>query len=94
DVEIGYKRGTILCLQCEVAELRRRSEQHKVIIAPIRRVPAEIMAEISYNSLPSRRNQREVQPALHRAPLIFGQVSSQWRAISLSTPMLWNSIFL
>ncbi|KAJ6520533.1 hypothetical protein C8R45DRAFT_1121078, partial [Mycena sanguinolenta] len=35
-----------------------------------------------------------IRPGLHKAPLVFCQVSRQWRAIALSTPRLWNSIFL
>ncbi|KAJ6497609.1 hypothetical protein C8R45DRAFT_1129651 [Mycena sanguinolenta] len=97
-------------LQCEVAVLRRRSEQHKYILAPIRRVPPEIMAEIFLNAIdagpgmdryPDRSGcdnffakHDKVKPVLHRAPLIFGEVSRRWRAIALSTPRLWNSILI
>ncbi|KAJ6520525.1 hypothetical protein C8R45DRAFT_955487 [Mycena sanguinolenta] len=46
DAEIISREEEIHRLHCEVAELRRRFEQHKAIIAPIRRIPPEIMAEI------------------------------------------------
>jgi hypothetical protein len=46
DAEIARREHAIDRLHCELAELRRRSELHKAIIAPIRRVPPEIMAEI------------------------------------------------
>ncbi|KAJ7771654.1 hypothetical protein B0H16DRAFT_1771622 [Mycena metata] len=46
ETEIVQKKYAIDRLLCEVAELRRRAEQHKSIIALIRRVPAEILAEI------------------------------------------------
>ncbi|KAF7353689.1 F-box domain-containing protein [Mycena venus] len=46
DAEIASREFAIDRLRCEVAELRRRSEEHKAIIAPIRRVPPEVMAEI------------------------------------------------
>jgi hypothetical protein len=46
DAEVARKELIIDRLLCEVAELRRCSEQHKALIAPIRRVPPEVMAEI------------------------------------------------
>ncbi|KAJ6520538.1 hypothetical protein C8R45DRAFT_1205484 [Mycena sanguinolenta] len=45
-IEIISKEEETHGLHCEVAELRRRSEQHKAIIAPIRRIPIEMLAEI------------------------------------------------
>ncbi|KAJ6500566.1 hypothetical protein C8R45DRAFT_73684 [Mycena sanguinolenta] len=116
-VEIEWRERTIDRLLCEVAELRRRSEQHKAIIAPIRRVPPEMMAEIFIRATEARATidsglhesylyndfdevdsflgqNDKVRPVIHRAPLIFGEISRHWRAIALSTPRLWNSIFL
>ncbi|KAJ7184301.1 hypothetical protein C8R46DRAFT_456688 [Mycena filopes] len=43
--EIVRKEHAIDRLLCEVAQLRRSYEQHKFVIAPIRRVPVEILAE-------------------------------------------------
>ncbi|KAF8130457.1 hypothetical protein K438DRAFT_860289 [Mycena galopus ATCC 62051] len=113
DAEIVWREVAIDRLLCEVAELGRRSEQHKSIMAPIRRVPPEIMAEIflQLTSMEARaarasypfdlvegtnffEKNDKVRPVLHRAPLILGEVSRRWRAIALSTPRLWNSIFL
>ncbi|KAF7351065.1 hypothetical protein MSAN_01668800 [Mycena sanguinolenta] len=83
-------------LQCEVAILRRRSEQHTHIIAPHPTRP--VVNTVAY---PDRSGcdaffakNDKVRPVLHRAPLIFGEVSRPWRDIALSTPRLWNSIFV
>ncbi|KAJ6519320.1 hypothetical protein C8R45DRAFT_1204511 [Mycena sanguinolenta] len=109
DTEISRREQAIDRLRCEVAVLRRLSEQHKYIIAPIRRVPPEIMAEIFLHLTAIEAKSRmhrchgsgcasffakndEVRPVLHRAPLIFGEVSRYWRDIAFSTPRLWNSI--
>ncbi|KAF7353671.1 hypothetical protein MVEN_01052000 [Mycena venus] len=110
DAEILARELAIDRLLCEVAELRRRSEQHKAIIAPIQRVPPEIMAEIFLQlaaieaevEIDSRYDVGDylvnkkpmVRPVRHRAPLIFGEISREWRFIMLSTPSLWNSISL
>ncbi|KAJ7771664.1 hypothetical protein B0H16DRAFT_1514261, partial [Mycena metata] len=111
DAEIAWREQAIDRLLCEVAELRRCSEQHEFIIAPIRRVPPEILAAIFlqlaaieaqnsrhsmdyslYDGLVEKKYM--ARPLLHRAPLIFGEVSRAWRKISLSTPRLWSSISL
>ncbi|KAF8196911.1 hypothetical protein K438DRAFT_1585647, partial [Mycena galopus ATCC 62051] len=85
DAEITKREHTIDRLLCEVEELRRRSEQHKAFIAPIRRVPPEIIAKIFLQLTAAQM----IRPVLHQAPLIFGEVSRHWRAIALSTPQLW-----
>ncbi|KAJ6547045.1 hypothetical protein B0H19DRAFT_1032495, partial [Mycena capillaripes] len=109
DAEVSWRERTIDRLLCEGANLRRRSEQHKVVIAPIRRVPSEVLAEIFLqlaaveekgDPLSSRHyelffaKEYMIVPVLHRAPLIFGEISREWRDIALSTPRLWNSISL
>ncbi|KAJ7837088.1 hypothetical protein B0H14DRAFT_2183815, partial [Mycena olivaceomarginata] len=73
--------------------LRRRAEQHKAIIAPIQRVPPEIMAEI-FLQLAAIQRKYLVMPVPHVAPLIFAEISRKWRAIALSIPSLWNCISL
>ncbi|KAF8191420.1 hypothetical protein K438DRAFT_1830479 [Mycena galopus ATCC 62051] len=111
--EIAWRERAVDRLLCEVAELRRRLEQHESIVAPIRRVPPEIIVEIflqltaieartARHSYPYHlvegasffEKDYKVMPGPHRAPLLFGEVCRHWRAIALSTPRLWNSIFL
>ncbi|KAJ7349119.1 hypothetical protein DFH08DRAFT_998659 [Mycena albidolilacea] len=109
DAEMAWRELAVDRLLCELAELRRRSEQHKALIAPIRRVPPEIMAEIflqltaigaeerypfAYNSYNRFKKERLIRPILHAAPLIFREISREWRDIALSVPSLWNSLSL
>jgi hypothetical protein len=94
DGEIAWRELAVDRLLCELAELRHRSEQHKALIAPIRRVPPEIMAEIflqlsaveaeerypfAYNSYNRFKKERLTRPILHAAPLIFMEISRDWR---------------
>ncbi|KAJ6500538.1 hypothetical protein C8R45DRAFT_72751 [Mycena sanguinolenta] len=112
DAEMAWREETIKRLRCEVAELRRRSDHHKAIIAPIRRIPPETMAEIflqltamekTLKETPKEINEEfpylfnscyRVRPLIHKAPLLFCEISRTWRAIALSIPMLWNSLSL
>ncbi|KAF7359292.1 hypothetical protein MSAN_01271600 [Mycena sanguinolenta] len=111
DAEMAWREEAIKRLRCEVVELRRRSDHHKAIIAPIRRLPPETMAEIflqltamekTLKATPKQINELTmtyspdihymVRPVVHRAPLIFCEISRKWRAIALSIPRLWNSL--
>ncbi|KAJ7349163.1 hypothetical protein DFH08DRAFT_864588 [Mycena albidolilacea] len=110
DAEIARRERDINRPRCEVVELRRRAEQHKAILAPIRRVPPEILAEIFlqladierfwgrshnyYNDGEIFEKEYLTRPSLRTAPLIFGQISRKWRAVALSIPSLWNRISL
>ncbi|KAJ6468445.1 hypothetical protein C8R45DRAFT_471711 [Mycena sanguinolenta] len=106
DAEIACREETINRLYCEEAELRRRSDHHKAIIAPIRRLPPETIAEIFLQLTAMEETLKEnarrpnefshymVRPLVHRAPLLLCEISRKWRAIALSIPRLWNSLFL
>lgn len=85
--------------------LRKRDEalaavtQHKLLIGPIRRLPAELLAEIFWFCLPlyDMRHTNFSFKAWHsslsrrQAPLLLGRVCSLWRMVTLSTPSLWSS---
>ncbi|KAF7353636.1 F-box domain-containing protein [Mycena venus] len=111
DAEIASRERTIDRLLCEVAELRRRSDYHKAVIAPIRRVPPEVMAEIFLHltAIEAKagsdwrqcaqeerlfRQEYMVRPIVHKAPLVFCEISRKWRCIAISTPSLWYSLSL
>ncbi|KAJ7940156.1 hypothetical protein B0H13DRAFT_1454893, partial [Mycena leptocephala] len=54
-------------------------------------LPPEILAEIFIHCLPT---QEFVTPDLTTAPLILCGICRRWREVALSTPKLWNSLFL
>ncbi|KAJ7461013.1 hypothetical protein B0H11DRAFT_1677491, partial [Mycena galericulata] len=85
DAAIAEREGTIAQLLCEVVELRRSSEQHKAIIAPIRRIPSEILAEIFMQATGDEARSL----SYYDTPLIFGEICREWRALALSLPRLW-----
>ncbi|KIM91283.1 hypothetical protein PILCRDRAFT_810534 [Piloderma croceum F 1598] len=79
-------------------------DQHKYLLSPIRRLPAELLAVIFSFCLPTRSEQfdlRSEEEDLWRkryfsincreAPLLLGRVCRLWRAVALSTPSLWSS---
>ncbi|KAJ7464220.1 hypothetical protein B0H11DRAFT_78151 [Mycena galericulata] len=65
------------------------------IVAPIRRVPCEILGEIFLfcrgNSLKRRGREYCITDA-RDAPIVLTHVSSHWRAVCLSTPRLWDYV--
>jgi hypothetical protein len=71
--------------------LQTYTNLHTALVAPIRRLPPEVLSEIflyynDENNVPYIR--------LNKAPLLLGGMCSRWRTIALSTPRLWNSFAL
>lgn len=79
-------------------------DQHKYLLSPIRRLPAELLAVIFSCCLPTpsaKFDLRSEDSDLYRkchfsiscreAPLLLGRVCRLWRAVALSTPSLWLS---
>ncbi|KAF5352259.1 hypothetical protein D9757_012518 [Collybiopsis confluens] len=64
---------------------------YRALLSPIRRLPAETLAEIFTRCLPEGR--RPVR-TLKDAPLLLTRVSKEWRRISLSTPELWRALHI
>ncbi|KAJ7112501.1 hypothetical protein C8R44DRAFT_882272 [Mycena epipterygia] len=58
---------------------------------PALELPYELISQIFVYCLPLHRR---VPPTRKRAPLQLAQICSQWRAVVLSTPNLWSSIYL
>lgn len=68
--------------------LREHRKAHKALLSPVRRLPAELLADIFFMCLPESPD-----PNL-RIPLLLGQICQRWRAIALSAGRLWSSIDL
>ncbi|KAJ3512087.1 hypothetical protein NLJ89_g3727 [Agrocybe chaxingu] len=61
------------------------------IIAPMRRVPTDILQEIFRHCLPTKYN--AIMSAEH-CPLLLTRVCRSWRNIALATPSLWASLHI
>ncbi|KIM39885.1 hypothetical protein M413DRAFT_446806 [Hebeloma cylindrosporum] len=61
------------------------------LLAPIRRLPPELLTEIFMHCLP---RQRFIRPAPDQAPLLLAQICAAWRLASISIPSLWTSLEL
>ena len=84
-------------VQMLLDELRRKREllpkfitEHNAILTPIRRLPAEILAEIFVLCM----NSDISSFAPTQSPLLVGQVCKVWRQVALSTQTLWSSIVM
>jgi F-box-like len=66
-----------------IAKLKEELEQRRAWIAPIRKIPFEILSEIF--KMCARLEQL--------APVTIAAVSQQWRSIILATPRAWSYIF-
>ena len=93
--DLNELHGDIIHIQAILDELRRKREslrkftiQHVAFLAPIRRLPAEILIEIFvlclYDGIFSFSPKR--------APSLIGQICRGWRHIVLSTQKLWSSV--
>ncbi|KAE9401964.1 hypothetical protein BT96DRAFT_817190, partial [Gymnopus androsaceus JB14] len=90
--EIANLQSRILSIQGKKDRLEAHLRAYASLVAPIRRVPDEILGEIFeyYCSSPC---------ALYlngtgNGPLIVSAVCSHWRSIVHSTPSLWSRISL
>lgn len=80
---------------------QRRSEflaqiaYHRALVAPIRRLPAELLLEIFRHIIPSRSSYRiDDVPRRHSTVLTLAQICTRWRAVVISTPDFWSSMKL
>ncbi|KIM73811.1 hypothetical protein PILCRDRAFT_80733, partial [Piloderma croceum F 1598] len=67
--------------------LQTYTYSHAALIAPIGRLPPEILSEIFSQSCQDKQGSRKAR--LNKVPLLLGSVCSRWRTIALSTAQLW-----
>ncbi|KAG6910223.1 hypothetical protein DXG01_012358 [Tephrocybe rancida] len=77
-------------LQAKLITLEFKRDVYASLLAPIRRMPLEVLLEIFEYSLPVDLEDR--RPTTSQAPLSLCQVSSSWRRICLATPRLWSQL--
>ncbi|KAJ7611752.1 hypothetical protein FB45DRAFT_1119124 [Roridomyces roridus] len=100
---ISEKQTRLNALNSEIRQLlseRKKIahciQRHTAIVAPIRRLPTELLSEIfSFASrLFTRRSILVNEAEEECAPWILGQVCRVWRELALHSPFLWRRIAL
>jgi hypothetical protein len=98
DSEIARLMDTVEDLQRRRSALLTYTQNHTALIAPIRRLPPEILSDIFVQCRDVRWldpvEYLLLPPRLDKTPLLLGTICSRWRSISLSTPRLWASFSL
>ncbi|KAF9462332.1 hypothetical protein BDZ94DRAFT_1166046, partial [Collybia nuda] len=91
DIELAHLRNVIDRLSSKRDQLYISIVRHKNLMAPLRRIPEELLQEIFFHCLPVDHN---ATMSCHDAPLLLGRVCSHWRRVSLGTPRLWSGIHI
>jgi hypothetical protein len=97
DDEIARLQKSLENLEHKRDALLAYSKAHIPLVAPVRRLPPEILSEIFIHCVGTNCFDSFTQfslPRLDNTPLLLGSICSKWRSISLSTPRLWASFSL
>ncbi|KAJ7173351.1 hypothetical protein C8R46DRAFT_1082554 [Mycena filopes] len=93
--EIAQLRERIAQLEDHKLALSIHLAQHKALLSPLRRLPPEILFEIFSWTLPSILFTRDMDRFdVTGTPWVLGHISSNWRAVALSSPSLWSLVTL
>ncbi|KAF5337596.1 hypothetical protein D9758_014935 [Tetrapyrgos nigripes] len=88
--EIRRLEANIIQLQNKQQFARRRAEQFSSLLAPIRRLPSDILGRVF--SLLCAEN--SIYLKLDLPAFCLSQVCAKWRKLVLSTPSLWSSLYV
>lgn len=85
-------------VQCKYSDLQERStilqqkiNDYQALMAPIRRLPTDILQEVFLQCLPQTHN---AIISSSNCPVLLGQICSRWRDVVLNTAALWASIHI
>ena len=84
DVEIKH-------LKRKRAHIQESVDNFNIILAPIRRLPMDVLGVIFSHCLATHRN--PVMSA-SEAPILLTQICRDWRSIALSIPRLWSRLYI
>ncbi|KAJ7255122.1 hypothetical protein B0H12DRAFT_1071050 [Mycena haematopus] len=91
EAEMSRLKEQLSHLAAEHAALSKYHSQNTTILFPLRRVPAEILAEIFQWTLP-RISAAPLN--IRNSPWVLTHVSSHWRAVAVAKSSLWSQLFL
>src|SRR5882762_1469322 len=93
DEEIDQLQAVLVELQRKHDALAMHLQAHRNLLAPVRKLPMEVMSEIFILCLPDKQHDSNGY-ALSHAVLLPGQICRLWREAALSTPSMWSSIVI
>ncbi|PBK65171.1 hypothetical protein ARMSODRAFT_446205 [Armillaria solidipes] len=96
DAEINVLEDTMANLKKGRADLAHSISVYKSYLAPIRRLPVELLGEIFSEvcAFPFGNAVCETLRSPAQTPLLIASVCSHWRSICLSFPQLWSVMFV
>ncbi|KAJ7491765.1 hypothetical protein B0H11DRAFT_2007768 [Mycena galericulata] len=98
DDEISRLRAQLSTLESDRAALHAHHTACKSVLAPIRRLPTELMAGIFAlcpdSFWPHHIRDRPISRLAPQTPVTLSKVCVRWRDIIVGTPILWNRINL
>ncbi|KAH9478364.1 hypothetical protein JR316_0008818 [Psilocybe cubensis] len=86
EIEMETKR-----LETKRLDIEASIRNFRRILAPVRRVPHDILCTIFEHCLPTDRNPTM---AADEAPMLLTRVCSTWRSIAMGSPRLWAQIYI
>jgi F-box-like len=89
DQEIARIHEILAHIESRRQEMCRHAEEHRGILAPVRRCPDEILSEIFIHCIPAQNLHVRVTK---RKPLLVDQICRRWREVALGTPALWSDV--
>src|SRR5882724_9078268 len=87
DSEIDQVQAALEVLRQKREALFKFTVEHNAILAPIRRLPLELLTDVFARCSPPSRIWEEQE-----APLLCAQVCAGWRKAAVATQHLWSSI--
>ncbi|KAF9061803.1 hypothetical protein BDP27DRAFT_1234582, partial [Rhodocollybia butyracea] len=89
--EISRLKQQVEALVAQRAVIHKFIRAHRALLAPIRRLPVEVLSEIFLFCLPVDRNPVR---SVKEAPLLLTRICRRWRDIALENPRLWTGIHI
>ena len=91
DVEIEQIEGILNSLKRKRAYIQESIDDFNTILAPVRRLPMDVLGAIFSHCLATHRN--PVMSA-SEAPILLTQICRDWRSIAFSIPRLWSRLHI
>lgn len=89
--EIMNLKNRLSELESRQSETWKQIARYETILSPIRRIPREVLGEIFYHCLPSHRFPTM---ASSDCPLLLTRICSTWREAAMTTPKLWERLYI